>query len=311
MENELRIGGREEAILIAGPTASGKSRLALRLAERHGGEIVNADSMQVYGVLRVLTARPGEDETAGIPHHLYGHVAPDTDYSTGRWLDEAEAAIAGIRARGRLPIVIGGTGLYFRALTGGLSDIPPVPAEIRAHWRAELERSGVAALHAELARRDPELAARLKPADRQRILRAVEVHAATGRSLGDFQTRTGKVVVPEDKTARIVLMPDRALLHDRINRRFLTMLEDGAIEEVKSLLSLNLSSDRPVMKAIGVREIAGMLDGDLDRATVIERASAATRQYAKRQMTWMRNQFDDGWQRMTHLENERFTRNAP
>lgn len=303
MENQLRIGGQEEAILIAGPTASGKSRLALRLAERLGGEIVNADSMQVYGVLRVLTARPDEEEMAGVPHHLYGHVAPDADYSTGRWLDEAEAAIAGIRARGRLPIVVGGTGLYFRALTGGLSDIPPVPPEIRAHWRAELERSGVAALHAELARRDPELAARLKPADRQRILRAVEIHAATGRSLGDFQTGTGKVVVPEDKAARIVLMPDRALLHDRINRRFLTMLEDGAVEEVKSLLSLNLSSDRPVMKAIGVREIAGMLDGDLDRATVIERASAATRQYAKRQMTWMRNQFDDGWQRMTHLEN--------
>lgn len=303
MENQLRIGGQEEAILIAGPTASGKSRLALRLAERHGGEIVNADSMQVYGMLRVLTARPGDEETAGIPHHLYGHVAPDADYSTGRWVDEAQAAIAGIRARGRLPIVVGGTGLYFRALTGGLSDIPPVPAEIRAHWRAELERNGVAALHAELALRDPVLAARLKPADRQRILRAVEVHAATGRSLGDFQTGSGKVVVPEEKAVRIVLMPDRALLHERINHRFLTMLDEGAIEEVKSLLSLNLPADRPAMKAIGVREIAGLLDGRFDRATAIERASAATRQYAKRQMTWMRNQLDDGWQRVTQVEN--------
>jgi tRNA dimethylallyltransferase len=298
MESTLRIGGQEEAILIAGPTASGKSRLAVRLAERHGGEIVNADSMQVYDVLRVVTARPSEEEMAGIPHHLYGHVPPGDDYSTGRWLDDVAAAVAEIKARRKLPVVVGGTGLYFRALTGGLSDIPPVPEAVRAHWRRRLEEIGVEALHAELARRDPDMAARLKPGDRQRILRAVEVHDATGVSISRFQTGGGRVVVPAERAVRLVLMPDRALLHARIEARFRSMLDEGAIEEVKSLLSMNIPPAKPAMKAIGVREIAALLDGRLDREGVIERAAAATRQYAKRQSTWMRNQLDTGWRRL-------------
>ncbi|MEM5473524.1 tRNA (adenosine(37)-N6)-dimethylallyltransferase MiaA [Hoeflea sp. AS60] len=288
------------ALLIAGPTASGKSALALEMARDLGGEIVNADSMQVYGVLDRLTARPDAQDLTEIPHHLYGHVSPGTAYSTGIWLDQATQAIAAIRARGALPVVVGGTGLYFRALTGGLSEMPAIPDPIRTELRARLETEGVEALHAELARLDPLMGERLRPADRQRILRALEVVRSTGRSITEFQGRGGARIVDPDSAHCIVLEPERPLLHARINARFAAMVEQGALDEVKKLISLDIPPQHPAMKAIGVSQISDYLAGlhSLDRA--VELASTATRQYAKRQMTWFRNQLGENWQRL-HL----------
>ncbi|MCY0094359.1 tRNA (adenosine(37)-N6)-dimethylallyltransferase MiaA [Hoeflea ulvae] len=286
------------AILIAGPTASGKSALALQMAREHGGEVVNADSMQVYGVLDRLTARPDAHDLGQAPHHLYGHVPPVTAYSTGLWLDQATQAIAGIRARGALPVVVGGTGLYFRALTGGLSDMPAIPEPVRTELRARLESEGVEALHAELARLDPEMGARLRPADRQRILRALEVVTATGQSITAFQGRGGATIVDPQTAHCIVIDPDRAVLHDRINRRFSKMVEEGALDEVRALLALDIPPQHPAMKAIGVSQLAEYLAGHLSLDQAVELASTATRQYAKRQMTWFRNQLDAQWERV-------------
>ncbi|KGF68755.1 tRNA delta(2)-isopentenylpyrophosphate transferase [Hoeflea sp. BAL378] len=297
MEQKLR---RQDisAVLIAGPTASGKSALALEMARDLGGEIVNADSMQVYGVLDCLTARPGASELEAVPHHLYGHVSPATAYSTGIWLDQATQAIAGIRSRGALPVAVGGTGLYFRALTGGLSDMPAIPDALRTELRARLESGGVEPLHRELAALDSEMAARLRPADRQRILRALEVVRATGRSILEFQGRSGAEIV-DPLTARcIVLEPDRQVLHARINARFARMVEDGAIDEVRQLMAMDIPPQHPAMKAIGVSQLATHLAGRISLDEAVDLASAATRQYAKRQMTWFRNQLDGRWERM-------------
>ena len=288
-----------DAILITGPTASGKSALALEMAKQHGGAIINADSMQVYDTLRVLTARPSEDEMEGVPHYLYGHVPAGAAYSTGDWLREAADLIADLRPRGVMPVIVGGTGLYFKALTGGLSDMPGISEEIRNHLRRRLVEEGPEALHNELGIRDPDMAGRLNPQDGQRILRALEVLEATGRSISSFQGQTGPMIVDPAGARKIVVLPDRKILHDRINRRFEKMLDIGAVEEVEALLALDLSPEMPVMKAIGVSQIAAMLRGEMTRAEVIEKASAATRQYAKRQMTWFRNQMDESWERIS------------
>ncbi|MFA7415088.1 MAG: tRNA (adenosine(37)-N6)-dimethylallyltransferase MiaA [Rhizobium sp.] len=287
-----------DAILITGPTASGKSALALELAKQHGGAIINADSMQVYDTLRVLTARPSQDEMEGVPHFLYGHVPAGASYSTGDWLREAAVLIEDLKVKGVLPVIVGGTGLYFKALTGGLSDMPGVPEEIRNDLRRRLVEEGPEALHSELGIRDPDMAGRLNPQDGQRILRALEVLEATGRSILSFQGQTGPMIINPARARRIVVLPDRKILHDRINRRFEKMLAVGAAEEVEALLALGLSPEMPVMKAIGVSQIAALLMGDMTRAEVIEKTSAATRQYAKRQMTWFRNQMDESWERM-------------
>ena len=287
-----------DAILITGPTASGKSALAVELARQHGGEVINADSMQVYDTLDVLTARPRDEDMAGIPHHLYGVVPAATAYSTGEWLRAVTPLIEDLRARDRLPVFVGGTGLYFKALTGGLSDMPEIPAPIRAKWRARLAEDGPWALYAELGARDPDMADQLRPADGQRILRALEVKEATGRSISAFQERPGAALIDPAQATKIIIEPERAVLHDRINRRFETMLDRGAIEEVRALMALDLPRDLPVMKAIGVPQIAAMLRGEMTRKQVISQASAATRQYAKRQMTWFRNQMDESWERI-------------
>ena len=286
-----------EAILITGPTASGKSALAVDLAREHGGVVVNADSMQVYDTLRVLTARPSDDDMQGVPHHLYGHVLAGQAYSTGLWLRDISQLLAKVRGEGRMPVIVGGTGLYFKALTGGLSDMPEVPAEIRAKLRARLIEEGGEALHRELGASDPAMADILNPQDGQRIVRALEVLEATGRSIATYQGQSGPVIVDADRARKIVVLPDRAALHDRINSRFETMLDIGAEEEVRALLALGLSPEMPVMKAIGVAQIAAMIEGSMSRAEVIETAAAATRQYAKRQMTWFRNQMDESWER--------------
>ncbi|MGV0818004.1 tRNA (adenosine(37)-N6)-dimethylallyltransferase MiaA [Martelella sp. AMO21009] len=291
-------GEHWRAVLITGPTASGKSAYAIARAEAAGGVVINADSMQVYDTLRVLTARPSAEDMQGIPHHLYGHVPAGGDYSTGAWLRDMEVLLGRLEDEGRVPVIVGGTGLYFKALTEGLAAMPEVPAEIRARWRQALAEQGAVALHAQLAERDPAMAARLQPSDGQRIVRALEVFEASGRSIADFQAENPPPLIDAARADKIVVLPERPVLHDRINRRFETMLEAGAVEEVEALLALSLDPAAPVMRAIGVKEIAAMLSGYMTRAEVIEKASAATRQYAKRQMTWFRNQMGSEWKRL-------------
>ena len=286
------------AILITGPTASGKSALAVELAKEHGGVVINADSMQVYDTLRVLTARPSEEDMQGVPHHLYGHVPAGRAYSTGAWLRDVADLLGCLCADGRRPIFVGGTGLYFKALTGGLSDMPAIPEDVRNSLRSRLQEEGPDDLYRELQERDAVAADSLRPQDGQRIVRALEVLEATGRSIVDFQAQAGPVIVDPSTARKIVVEPERAVLHRRINGRFEKMLEQGAEDEVKALLSLSLSPDMPVMKAIGVSQIAAMLRGELTRDEVLERGAAATRQYAKRQMTWFRNQMDESWERL-------------
>lgn len=286
-----------EAILITGPTAGGKSALALSLARQHGGAVVNADSMQVYDTLRVLTARPSDEEMEGVPHHLYGHVSATRSYSTGDWLRDVQSLLPRLGKEKRLPVFVGGTGLYFKALTGGLSDMPSIPFELRERLRTRLLEEGPEALHLELRACDPALAARLSAGDGHRIVRALEVFQATGKSITFFQEQAGPMIIDPDKCLKLVVLPDRKLLHSRINQRFGIMLETGAIEEVSRLLAQDLPRDATALKAIGVAEIARMLRGEMGREMVIERGSALTRQYAKRQMTWFRNQMDDSWRR--------------
>ncbi|CDZ72849.1 TRNA dimethylallyltransferase [Neorhizobium galegae bv. orientalis] len=287
-----------DAILITGPTASGKSALALRLARETNGVVINADSMQVYDTLRVLTARPAEDEMDGVPHLLYGHVPATRAYSTGEWLRDVAALLPELAREGRLPVFVGGTGLYFKALTGGLSDMPEISQEIRCEVRLRLKEEGPEALHAELSARDAAVAASLEPKDGQRIVRALEVLVETGRSIAEFQGRQGPMVIDPSRGKKLVVLPDRKLLHERIDRRFETMLESGAVDEVRALLALGPAPDLPVMKAIGVAQIAEMRENRMSREEVIERGSALTRQYAKRQMTWFRNQMDESWERL-------------
>ncbi|MXN63563.1 tRNA (adenosine(37)-N6)-dimethylallyltransferase MiaA [Stappia sp. GBMRC 2046] len=289
------------SLLIAGPTASGKSGLALKLAETLNGAIVNADSMQVYKDLRVLTARPTVDEEKRAPHLLYGHVDAGRAYSVAQWLADAQSAIADVAAMGRLPIFVGGTGLYFKALTEGLSEIPPIDEAIRAHWRGEAQNLGREQLHQLLAERDPEMAERLEPADTQRIVRALEVIDATGRSLAEWQkARTAPLVAPES-AIRIVLAPDRAWLHERINRRFAEMVQQGAVEEAVTLTARGLDASLPAMKAIGLRELASADSGEISLEEATERAKTETRRYAKRQETFLRGQLKD-WRRVDPLD---------
>lgn len=286
-----------EAILITGPTAGGKSALALDLARRHGGVVINADSMQVYDTLRVLTARPSDEEMGGIAHYLYGHVPAGRAYSTGDWLRDVSALLADLRRAGQMPVFVGGTGLYFKALTGGLSDMPEIPLPIRERLRTRLIEEGAQVLHRALADVDPQMAERLNVSDGQRIVRALEVFQATGQSILVFQEKRGPMLIDPDRAEKIVVLPERKRLHARIDQRFEIMLQTGAIEEVRALLAQSPPPEAPVMKAIGVLEIGAMLAGDISRETVIERGSALTRQYAKRQMTWFRNQMDESWQR--------------
>jgi tRNA dimethylallyltransferase len=281
------------AVLIAGPTASGKSALALALAARCGGLVVNADSMQVYRDLRVITARASPEEEALVPHRLYGHVDAGVDYSVGRWLADAAVALTEAEAAGRLPIVVGGTGLYFKLLTQGIAAVPPIPAAIRERLRGRLAAEGADALHAELARRDPAAAGRILPRDRSRILRALEVLEATGRPLHAWHGENAAPLLPGAGVAKVFLAPERDALRARIDQRFDAMLAAGAINEVRALVARGLDPLAPAMKAHGVPWLVRHLRGEIDLETAAAGAKADTRRYAKRQFTWFRNQLPD------------------
>ena len=287
--------GRHKAILIAGPTASGKSAAALDLAQRFGGVVINADSMQVYRELAVLTARPSQAEMQRAPHCLYGTVPASERYSVGRFLEDVAHALRDAKVEGRLPVFIGGTGLYFKALTEGLAQVPDVPPEIRAHWRGEAERIGTEGLHRALQARDPVMAARLRPSDPQRLLRALEVIDATSVSLAEWQGADAAAVLHPEGLLRIVIAPEREPLYAAIDARFDRMMEQGAIEEVRALLALGLDHALPAMRAHGVRELAAYLAGDSSLEAAVEKAKTESRRYAKRQMTWARRFMQD-WQ---------------
>ena len=293
------------AVLIAGPTASGKSGLALRLAERLGGAVVNADSMQVYGDLRVLTARPSAAEEERAPHRLYGHVDGAVNYSAGHYLRDAADALTHLHREGTLPIVVGGTGLYFRALIDGLSHVPAVPPEVRQAVRDGAAGRDTASLHAELAAADPATAAGLKPTDRQRVLRALEVLAATGRALVSFHGARAPGPLAGATTIRIFLSPDRTVLRQRIDARLLAMVQSGALEEVRTLAARRLDPQLPVMRAYGVPSLMRHIAGEIGLEEAVGEAQAGTRQYAKRQLTWFRHQMP-GWTWVAPEEAEAF-----
>ena len=288
--------------LIAGPTASGKSALAVMLAERHNGTVINADSAQVYRDLRILSARPSVEEERRAPHRLFGHIDGAEDHNAARWAIEARAEIDAAHAQGRLPILVGGTGLYLRTLIDGIAPVPEIDPAIRAEVRA----LPVADTHAALMLADPAAAARLNPADTTRVARALEVVRSTGRSLAEWQaTRIGGIG-GRNALMPMILLPPRDWLHDRCDRRLATMFDGGAIPEVRALLDRDdVLINASVMRAIGVQEIAAMLTGETDYDTTLNLARAATRQYAKRQYTWFRNQPPATWPRMNETQTDK------
>jgi tRNA dimethylallyltransferase len=288
------MAGKIGAVLIAGPTASGKSVLALDIARARSGLVVNTDSMQVYRDLSVLTARPTPEEEAQARHRLYGHVDGAVNYSVGHYLRDAAAVLDEARATGRMAIFAGGTGLYFKALLEGLSEIAPVSATVRMKVRAAAAGRSGEELHAELAGRDPGTAAGLRPNDRLRILRALEVLEATGRPLVSFQGRKSPGPLAEVSTLRIFLAPDREVLRRRIDARFLAMIEQGALDEVRALAAQRLDAMLPLMRAHGVPGLLAHLRGEISLEDAIARGQADTRRYAKRQFTWFRHQMP-GW----------------
>ncbi len=300
-------------MLIAGPTASGKSAFALELAQKSGGVVINTDSMQVYRDLRVITARPTPAEEARVPHRLYGHVDAAVNFSAGAWVTDAAKVLAEARAQNLQPIFVGGTGLYFKALTRGLSAVPPIPSEVRESVRARLERDGVEALHAELAKRDPASAERLKPRDRTRIARALEVVEATGRTLPDWHREGLPPLLPPGEFSALFLSPERDQLYARMDARFDAMLEAGAIGEVAALATRQLDPLLPAMKAHGVPALIRHLSGEITREEAAEIGRADTRHYAKRQFTWFRHQLPDfewvtpqaarGWLKRTRADH--------
>ncbi len=287
-------GARQPVIVVAGPTASGKSALALDIALECTGTVINADSMQVYAELRVLTARPSPEDEAKAPHRLFGVLPAGERCSAGRWLRMAVAEIHDARSAGRLPVVVGGTGLYLKALFQGLAPIPEIPDAAHAEAQALHARLGGDAFRDELARLDPQGAARLPAGDVQRLVRAYEVVRATGRTLDDWQRQAPPPPLPETRFVTVVLAPPRDVLYAAIDARFAAMMAAGAVDEVKALKGLDLALDLPAMKAVGVAELADYLDGRTDLEDAVEKAKRATRNFAKRQLTWLRHQMAEG-----------------
>jgi tRNA dimethylallyltransferase len=286
--------------LIAGPTASGKSALAVALAKTlKNAIVVNADASQVYADLAILSARPSEHEMEGVPHRLFGHVDAAEAHNAVRWADEARAVIAEAHAAGQVPILVGGTGLHMRTLLNGIAPVPEIDPDIREAVRA----LPVADAHAALAAADPDAAARLNPADTTRVARALEVVRSTGRTLADWQQAIAGGIADEITLAPLILLPPRDWLRDRCDDRLVQMFDRGAVEEAEALLARGLNPDLPAMRAIGVPQIASYLRGDITRADALEQTQAATRQYAKRQYTWFRNQPPADWRRHTESLN--------
>ena len=282
------------AVLIAGPTASGKSALALRVAESLDGIIVNADSMQVYRDLRILTARPTPEEELRVPHRLYGHVDAAVNYSTGQWLRDVGEVLRELEAQGRMSILVGGTGLYFKALTAGLAAVPPITANIRESVRARIESEGAPALHAELMQSDPATAQRITVNDRSRISRALEVVLATGRPLSEWHREGLPPLIDAARAAKVFITCERKELVARIEMRFAAMLKAGALDEVRALSRRLLDPSLPAMKAHGVPWLIRHLNGEISLEEAAAGAVMDTRRYAKRQLTWFRNQMP-GW----------------
>jgi tRNA dimethylallyltransferase len=292
IEYSHSIGPRPRVALIAGPTASGKSAAAIALAEVTGGVVVNADASQVYRDLRLLSARPSEEDEARVPHRLFGYLDGAEHGTAARWAADAAATIDAIHAKGRLPILVGGTGLYLRTLFDGIAPVPPIDLALRQQVRS----LPVAAAHARLLAEDPDAAARLHPADTTRVQRALEVVLATGRRLADWQAEPTGGIGDRVALSALVLLPDRADLVARCDARLVAMFDDGAIDEVAALLARDLPDDAPVLRAIGVPEIAAHLTGRLTREEALDAARIATRRYAKRQYTWFRHQPPAAWQ---------------
>ncbi|MET0371488.1 MAG: tRNA (adenosine(37)-N6)-dimethylallyltransferase MiaA [Sphingobium sp.] len=286
---------RPRVALIAGPTASGKSALALALARAADGTVINADASQVYADLAILSARPSAADMGEAPHRLFGHIDGADACTAARWAAEARAAIDAAHGAGRLPILAGGTGLYIRTLLDGIAPVPDIDPAIRAAVRA----MPVADAHAALAIEDPRAAARLAPADTTRVARALEVVRSTGRPLTEWHQHREGGIADRITLAPLILLPPRDWLIDRCDRRFAQMVDGGAFEEVKALLARHLAPDLPVMRAIGVPPVADFLTGAIDRDTMLERGRLATRQYAKRQYTWFSHQPPSTWRRET------------
>ncbi|MEM7498788.1 MAG: tRNA (adenosine(37)-N6)-dimethylallyltransferase MiaA [Pseudomonadota bacterium] len=302
----MDIGDTDEdrrPILLAGPTGAGKSALASALAARLGGWVVNADSQQVYAAWRVLSARPTAAEEAAAPHRLYGHLALGDAHSAGRWLRELAPVLAAARGAGARPVIVGGTGLYFRAATVGLTEIPAIPASVREALRARHAAEGLGPLADALAARDPATARGLDLANPARVLRALEVLEATGKGLARHQAETPPPLLPPERTVRLVIDAAPDWLNPRIDARFAAMLHEGAVEEVAAARAAGASPDLPGMKAIGVAEIARYLDGEATLAETAAAGALATRRYAKRQRTWLRNQMP-GWTRLAPGDTE-------
>ncbi|WP_448665115.1 tRNA (adenosine(37)-N6)-dimethylallyltransferase MiaA [Sphingomonas sp. CJ20] len=291
---------RPTVALIAGPTASGKSALALALAEKHDGTIINADSMQVYADLRILTARPSVEEEARAPHRLFGHVDGADAYSAARWAAEARAAIAEAHEQRRLPILVGGTGMYLRTLLDGIAPVPEIDAEVRRAVRA----MPVAEAHAALAALDPEAAARLAPADTTRVARALEVVRATGQTLAHWQGARVGGIGDTIRLAPLILLPDRDWLGARIDRRFADMVDQARGEVAALRARTDIPADAPVLRAIGVPELSALLAGEIDAVQALAAGSLSTRQYAKRQYTWFRRQPPADWERTHEIEKD-------
>lgn len=279
---------KPEAVLIAGATASGKSGLAIEVAKAIDGVVVNADSMQVYRDLSILTARPQEADMQDVEHALYGFVGACDTYSVGRYIADAAVHAEAVRASGKVPIFVGGTGLYFRGLLQGLSPVPAIDPEVRQRWRDVAAADGVATLHAALQARDPEMASRLMPTDVQRLVRALEVIEGTGRSLSYWQSLPGTPVLDAEKCIKLVVEMDRKLLYRRCDLRFKQMIDGGALFEVARLQAMQLDRSLPIMRALGVGPLLRYLNGQSDLAEAVERGQTETRQYAKRQLTWLR-----------------------
>lgn len=284
---------KPSAILIAGPTASGKTALAVALSKALGGAVINADSMQVYADLPILSARPDVSEQDGVDHHLFGHVDGAVNYSAGKWRDDAARAIVRVREAGQVPVITGGTGLYFKSVLQGLSDIPAVPDAVRQRVRDSAEGCDAEALHAQLKAVDPKLAQRIKPADQQRIVRALEVFEASGQPLSSFQDNRGEPLLNAEDCIAVFLEPDRPVLRERINLRFDRMIANGALEEVRILMERGVDPQLPVMRALGVPGLLDHLRGELALDQAIEKGKGDTRRYAKRQFTWFRHQLPD------------------